>query len=96
MNEIRVPVGVPVLVGRNSICDLRTDSLKASRTHLLIGLFDGVVRIRDLATTNGTWINAVRQNQEHVLSPGDEVAFGSDVLTWSIEEDGAVLVLQIS
>jgi pSer/pThr/pTyr-binding forkhead associated (FHA) protein len=70
--DVRVDDGV-VMVGRHPECDVRLDSLRVSRRHCILTAEGGEVVVRDLGSTNGTWINGRR-----VVSgrhwPGDEVA----------------------
>ncbi len=62
-----------VVVGRDSHCDFRLVSPRVSRWHCSLTEVDGAVWVRDLGSTNGTWING-----EPVMSgrmrPGDVLA----------------------
>ena len=63
------------MVGRNPDCDLVLDSAMVSRRHAEI-LRDGdTLRIRDLGSANGTFLEGVRI-QEAPLAPGQEVYVG--------------------
>ena len=61
-----------VMIGRHPECDVRLDSLRISRRHCIITTEGEVVVIRDLGSTNGTWINGRRVAAGRV-QPGDEV-----------------------
>ena len=62
-----------VLVGRDPRCDVRLDSWRVSRIHCCLAPDrDGIV-VRDLASTNGTWING-RRAVTGRLRAGDELA----------------------
>jgi pSer/pThr/pTyr-binding forkhead associated (FHA) protein len=47
---------VLVVVGRHWDCDARLDSPRVSRWHCCLTERDGEVWVRDLGSTNGTWI----------------------------------------
>jgi pSer/pThr/pTyr-binding forkhead associated (FHA) protein len=65
------------LVGRKpGLCDLIVDSGKVSKLHCLIVKTDGLLFIRDLASTNGTKVNGQRVTRGALL-PGDELAFAN-------------------
>jgi pSer/pThr/pTyr-binding forkhead associated (FHA) protein len=65
-----------VLVGRDPGCDARIDSESISRRHCILIEMNGGVRVRDLDSTNGTWINS-QQVRTGWLRPGDllEIAY---------------------
>lgn len=63
------------LVGRTHTCDLRIPLPSVSREHCEILAGDGSVRVRDLGSSNGTFVNHSRI-QEVELSPGDVVGVG--------------------
>jgi pSer/pThr/pTyr-binding forkhead associated (FHA) protein len=58
------------LVGRDRTCEVRLHSSRVSRRHCCLSSRDGEVLVRDLASTNGTWING-RQAQSGLLRHGD-------------------------
>jgi pSer/pThr/pTyr-binding forkhead associated (FHA) protein len=62
-----------VMVGRLSKCDARLESLRVSRRHCLIIAAGGDVVVRDLGSTNGTWVNGRRVTTRRIR-PGDEVS----------------------
>jgi pSer/pThr/pTyr-binding forkhead associated (FHA) protein len=62
-----------VMVGRHPECDVQLQSRRVSRRHCVIALVRGDVVIRDLGSTNGTWING-RRVAAGWIRPGDEVA----------------------
>jgi predicted component of type VI protein secretion system len=51
---------VLVVVGRHPDCDARLDSPRVSRWHCCLTEVDGQVWVRDLGSTNGTWIDGRR------------------------------------
>jgi pSer/pThr/pTyr-binding forkhead associated (FHA) protein len=66
----------PILVGRHPRCDARLDSPLVSRLHCTLIEVDGAVLVRDLGSTNGTRINALRV-ESGWLRPGDELGVAS-------------------
>ena len=69
-----IPLGpAPTVVGRHPGCDARLGSRRVSRHHCYLVRSDGEVVVRDLGSTNGTWINGHRI-AEGRLRPGDELA----------------------
>jgi EAL domain-containing protein (putative c-di-GMP-specific phosphodiesterase class I) len=61
---------LPFTLGRNESCDYQILSSRVSREHAEIVKEGGHYRIRDLKSTNGTFINGKRID-EHRLSDGD-------------------------
>jgi pSer/pThr/pTyr-binding forkhead associated (FHA) protein len=51
---------VLVVVGRHPLCDARVVSPRVSRWHCCLTAVAGGVCVRDLNSTNGTWINGRR------------------------------------
>jgi pSer/pThr/pTyr-binding forkhead associated (FHA) protein len=62
-----------VVVGRDSRCDVRLNSLRVSRRHCCMTQADGAVVVRDLGSTNGIRINGERV-EVGWLRPGDELS----------------------
>ena len=52
--------GILTLIGRDHSCDVRIDSSRISRMHCCLAARDDKVAVRDLASTNGTWVNGQR------------------------------------
>ena len=74
----------PVLVGRHPICDMRLESFRVSRRHCTLVEVDGAVVVRDLGSTNGTWING-RRIKSGWLYAGDE--FGIAEIRYRVNAD---------
>jgi pSer/pThr/pTyr-binding forkhead associated (FHA) protein len=62
-----------LVIGRDPQCDVRLDSICVSRRHCCLTEINGLVLVRDLGSTNGTWINGRRVESGH-LRPGDELS----------------------
>jgi len=64
------------LIGREEDCHLRPNSDLVSRHHCVFTLDDYTVRIRDLGSTNGTFVNEQPATGQVVLKNGDRVRIG--------------------
>ncbi|MCA9081884.1 MAG: FHA domain-containing protein [Planctomycetaceae bacterium] len=64
------------LVGREEDCHLRPNSDLVSRHHCVFTLDDYACRLRDLGSTNGTFVNGERLRGAVVLKNGDKVSIG--------------------
>ena len=80
---------VLVVVGRHRNCDARLASDRVSRWHCCLTEVDGEVWVRDLGSTNGTWIDGRRASSGRVR-PGDVLAIAH--LRYRVEEVSAELV----
>jgi adenylate cyclase len=70
-----VTSGQTFVVGRGATCDLPVQDPTVSRRHAELELAGAGVRVRDLGSTNGTWLNGVRVI-DALAAPGSRVAFG--------------------
>lgn len=64
-------------VGRENATLTFAGESSLSRRHAELVRTGGSVVVRDLGSTNGTWVNGVRIQAEHELNPGDTVQFGA-------------------
>jgi pSer/pThr/pTyr-binding forkhead associated (FHA) protein len=72
----RVLPGVTRTIGRSTGADFILDAALVSRVHCqLLALGDGALEVRDLESTNGTYVNGARIDRVR-LSPGDKVQVG--------------------
>jgi pSer/pThr/pTyr-binding forkhead associated (FHA) protein len=67
--------GAPVTIGRDQSSALVIEQPKVSRHHAVIERRGGGFVIRDLKSTNGTWMGSARVH-EHFLSDGDSFRVG--------------------
>ena len=65
------------LIGREEDCHLRPGNDLVSRHHCVFKTDEYSVRIRDLGSTNGTFVNGERLNGEIMLNTGDQVKVGT-------------------
>lgn len=64
------------LIGREDDCHLRPNSDMISRHHCAFTIDDYAVRLRDLGSTNGTYVNGERIRGVSQLNEGDIIAVG--------------------
>jgi len=67
--------GVPLIVGRAPTCDLPVFDPTISRRHAELTSDGGAVVVRDLGSSNGTFVNGVKTSNA-LLAISDTVAFG--------------------
>lgn len=72
----RILPGVARTIGRSTGADFILDAALVSRVHCqLVALRDGALELRDLESTNGTYVNGQRVETAR-LSSGDKVQVG--------------------
>ncbi|HJL16583.1 MAG TPA: GGDEF domain-containing protein [Sandaracinaceae bacterium LLY-WYZ-13_1] len=80
----RVPLGSePTVVGRSSKCDVQLDQESVSRNHARIVRQRQHYVIRDLGSTNGTYVNDDLVD-EVVLRDGDQVKIGRTIFKFIV------------
>lgn len=70
---VRVP---KFLIGRSEECHVRVNSDAISRRHCAITLEEDDVKIRDLGSRNGTYVNGVRIDGPQRIQMGDQLRVG--------------------
>jgi predicted component of type VI protein secretion system len=72
-----IPLGTKkFLIGREQDCHLRPNSELVSRHHCVFTVDDFSVHVRDLGSTNGTFVNDQRVRGEILLNSGDRIRVG--------------------
>ncbi len=69
---------VPLIVGRDVNCDVVLSDPLISRRHFEVVHDDTSARVRDLGSSNATFVNGVAIEQE-TLKAGDEIAVGGSI-----------------
>lgn len=72
----------PLSIGRSSKCDIQLDHDSVSRNHAEIRIEDGAIVLRDLDSTNGTWVNDEPVKPERTLENGDLIKIGRSILKY--------------
>jgi len=67
-------------VGRQDDCQLRIKSSQVSRKHCELFEKKGMLLVKDLGSSNGTFVNGKRVQGQQVLEPGDELTIGQVLL----------------
>lgn len=72
-----IPMNGAVL-GRSRECDIVLSDTHVSARHAWVGVVDGVAMIRDIGSTNGTFLNASSQSlqEDTPLSANDTIMLG--------------------
>jgi pSer/pThr/pTyr-binding forkhead associated (FHA) protein len=80
-----IPLVTPVTcIGRGEACDLRVPLVSVSRRHCEVALGGDRLRVKDLASSNGTFVNNKKINEAE-LKAGDRLAVGQIVFTIQID-----------
>ena len=77
-----LPLHGEVTIGRGTSCDIQIEDPSLSRSHLRLALADGLLRVTDLGSVNGTVIGAARVSPDVPVevSPNDAIVAGDVVL----------------
>ncbi len=76
-NQVLVLPTGKFLIGREQDCHLRPNSELVSRHHCVFTTDEYGCRVRDLGSTNGTFVNGLRITKPVELTAGDRVAVGA-------------------
>ena len=83
-------------VGRNPVCDIVIPDVGVSGHHLTVDVIGDQVYIRDEASRNGTYVNAVPITQPVLLSDGDRIDLGSVGLCYFRSQNGQPVLIEQS
>ncbi len=72
------------IIGRGEDCGLRVPLLAVSRHHCELSIDGDTLKVKDLGSSNGTYVNNDRIN-ETLLVAGDRVSIGSVIFTVQID-----------
>ena len=78
-NQKKVELVAKITIGRDTDNDVVVDNKLASRHHAMIQKIKDAYFIKDVGSTNGTFINGIRiPNEKYVkLNPGDKISIGN-------------------
>ena len=82
------------MIGRDEGCHLRPHCPRVSRKHCAIATWAGKVRIRDLQSRNGTYLNEQRVQGEMAVNDGDQLQVGSQVFGFQISAAGGPILAE--
>jgi len=74
------------ILGRRPDCDLCIPLQVVSRRHCQLSQETNALKIRDLSSSNGTFLNGLKVADETEVKPGDHLQVGP--LTFTIQIDG--------
>lgn len=77
-------ISAKTVIGRGENCDLRVPLVSVSRHHCELIVGGGTIAVKDLGSSNGTFVNNHRVN-EATLQAGDRLAVGPIVFTTQID-----------
>ena len=68
-----------ILIGRSEQCDIFLPSEKVSRKHADIEFIEGKLYLKDLGSTNGTYLNGekLRKGSLKSIKNGDKIGLGN-------------------
>jgi pSer/pThr/pTyr-binding forkhead associated (FHA) protein len=88
---VRVEPGCELTLGRSAECSLQLPAAGASRRHASVSWRDGCALLRDLGSTNGTFLNGERVEGEAALASGDRIRIGGFEIVYCCVEDGTAV-----
>ncbi len=68
------------VVGREGTCDLYIESSQVSRRHCLLQVTERGLLVKDLESTNGTFVNGIPMTDGYI-NDGDRISLGTYVMT---------------
>jgi hypothetical protein len=68
------------VVGREGTCDVYVESSQVSRRHCLLQVTERGLLVKDLESTNGTFVNSIPMTDGYI-NEGDRLSLGTYVLT---------------
>ena len=72
-------------VGRGEDCEFRIPLISVSRHHCELKIENNLLTVRDLGSSNGTYVNNERIDGVVVIKPGDKLAIGPVLFTVQID-----------
>lgn len=80
--------GDEITIGRGEESDIRLNIAEVSRSHAALTKTEGGYMIRDLGSTNGTFVDKKEMGGKYLLKPGDTIMLGDAIyLTYQADAD---------
>jgi pSer/pThr/pTyr-binding forkhead associated (FHA) protein len=92
--EFPLPSKVTI-IGRRHDCDLRIPLSQVSKRHCQLNLDNGILKVRDLGSRNGTILNGKKIDESEVLA-GDCIEVGPLKFVFQIDGEPAEIGKQLS
>jgi DNA-binding NtrC family response regulator len=83
----------PLVLGRDMLCDITIEDPLVSRRHCEVVLEDGRAVLRDLGSSNATFLNG-RPVREEAIETGDEIALGGAILFVTAVRENRLLPME--
>ena len=77
----------PLIIGRSPKCAIQVDQESVSRNHCRIRFEAGEFLVRDLGSTNGTYVNDNLVENDGRLRQGDQLKVGRTILKFIVGDD---------
>jgi diguanylate cyclase (GGDEF)-like protein len=77
----------PLVIGRSPKCEIQVDQESVSRNHCRIRFEGGEFLVRDLGSTNGTYVNDDLVHDEGRLRHGDQLKVGRTILKFIVGDN---------
>jgi pSer/pThr/pTyr-binding forkhead associated (FHA) protein len=74
------------VLGRRQDCDLQIPLMGISRQHCELSVKGAKIFVKDLGSSNGTFVNGKRVQQSQELAPGDRLQVG--LVLFTVQVDG--------
>jgi pSer/pThr/pTyr-binding forkhead associated (FHA) protein len=88
---VRVEEGREITLGRSPECSMQLPAAGASRRHASIAWREGRVLLRDPGSTNGTFLNGERVEDEVPLESGDRITIGGVEIRYCCVDAGTAV-----
>jgi pSer/pThr/pTyr-binding forkhead associated (FHA) protein len=86
--QSEIPLKTRAIIGRQTDCQIRIPSAGISRHHCELTLADGKVLLRDMGSSNGTYVNR-QKIQQAQLGAGDLIGVGDMVFVVRVDGNPA-------
>jgi len=84
---IQFPVTAEVtIIGREETCDIVIQDAEASRRHTQLSWEGNAFVVRDMGSTNGTFVNGTQITTTRTLTSGDTIGLGQTSLVLEIQQ----------